>query len=176
MRDRVVRRILIGAGLGFLILASVGYVTHLGPKAMPQAGFDYNQALARSWDEQLLLNLVRLRYRDTPVFLRTGSIVSRYSFGGSAGVSAGTNLSSAEDVQVGISGGISYREDPTVTYRGYWYFIDDSDLHSKSTIILLSYLFALKAWSEPGRGPLQKQGPDLEERLRVRGYLDQSHS
>jgi hypothetical protein len=41
-----------------------------------------------------------------------------------------------------------------VTYRGYWYFIDDSDLHSKSTFNLLSYLFALKAGSEPGKEPL----------------------
>jgi len=83
---------------------------------MPKAGFDYNQALARSWDEQLLLNLVRLRYRDTPVFLEVGSIVTRYSLGGNVGGSAGTNLSRAEDVNLGLSGGISYSEAPSVTY------------------------------------------------------------
>lgn len=31
---------------------------------------NYNIAIQRSNDEQLLLNLVRLRYRDTPFFLK----------------------------------------------------------------------------------------------------------
>ncbi|MDH3255522.1 MAG: hypothetical protein OEM62_11055 [Acidobacteriota bacterium] len=128
-------------GLALLALASLGCVTSLGPRAMPQAGFDYNQALARSWDEQLLLNLVRLRYRDTPVFLEVGSIVTRYSFGGSAGASAGTNLSSAEDVQLGVSGGVSYSEAPSVTYtplHGEAFVRSLLSPISTSTLVLLS--------------------------------------
>jgi hypothetical protein len=36
---------------------------------VPPDRFDYNEALARSSKEQLLINLVRLRYDDVPVFL-----------------------------------------------------------------------------------------------------------
>ena len=42
----------------------------IGPRTIPGARINYNEAIARSWDEQLLLNLVRLRYRDTPLFRR----------------------------------------------------------------------------------------------------------
>jgi hypothetical protein len=108
---------------------------------MPKAGFDYNQALARSWDEQLLLNLVRLRYRDTPVFLQVGSIVTRYSLSGNVGASAGTNLGSAEDVDLGLSGGVSFSEAPSVTYtplHGEAFVRSLLSPVSPSTLVLLS--------------------------------------
>lgn len=38
----------------------------------------YNQAVQSSVDSQLLLNIVRLRYRDTPTFLQVGLISSAY--------------------------------------------------------------------------------------------------
>ena len=47
-----------------------------GPGQVPQDQFDYNAAIARSAHEQLLLNLVRLRYHETPVFLTVASVIS----------------------------------------------------------------------------------------------------
>ncbi|MEX0957902.1 MAG: hypothetical protein WDZ63_01300 [Burkholderiales bacterium] len=38
-------------------------------------------------------------------------------------------------------------------YRGSWFYIDDSDLDSKSTFMLLSQLFALQAGASPAPGP-----------------------
>lgn len=40
-----------------------------------------------------------------------------------------------------------------VNYRGSWFYVDDSDLESKSTFVLLSQLFALQAGYDPLGAP-----------------------
>ena len=40
-----------------------------GAKRVPADRFDYNAAIARSTREQMLLNIVRSRYLEVPVFL-----------------------------------------------------------------------------------------------------------
>jgi hypothetical protein len=47
-----------------------------------------------------------------------------------------------------------------VLYRGSWFYIDDSDLNSKSTFNLLSYLLALKSDSASTKAPLLTLGVD----------------
>jgi hypothetical protein len=42
----------------------------------------------------------------------------------------------------------------SVKYRGHWFYIDDSDLTSKTTFSLLNYIFNLKAASKGSREPL----------------------
>lgn len=41
-----------------------------------------------------------------------------------------------------------------VRFRGYWFFIEDSDRNSKSTFMLLNYLFALQAGNFESQGPV----------------------
>ena len=41
-----------------------------------------------------------------------------------------------------------------VFYRGTWFYIDDSDLKSKSTFALLSQIFSLQAKKIKGKGPI----------------------
>jgi hypothetical protein len=84
---------------------------------VPPDRFDYNEALARSSKEQLLINLVRLRYDDVPVFLAVDSVLTQYvyagdaSFTGSVGRTAGDSLSTFTGAL-----GATYFERPTVTY------------------------------------------------------------
>jgi hypothetical protein len=70
---------------------------HLGPKTVAVDRFDYSTAIAESWKQQTLLNIVKLRYMDLPVFVDVASIVSGYSM--QTGVSINGTLSSENAIQ-----------------------------------------------------------------------------
>ena len=76
--------------------------------------WDLNETIRETTHEQLLLNLVRLRYDETPFFLQLSSITTNFSAGASLG-STGTFPESGNNV-FGLSGGLSYSESPTVTW------------------------------------------------------------
>ena len=91
--------------------------TNIGPKTVPRDRFNYNTAISNSWKEQTLLNIVKLRYADMPLFVEVASVVSGYTLEGS--VNLGGTVSSETAVQgdffaLGTSG--KYTDRPTVTY------------------------------------------------------------
>jgi hypothetical protein len=91
--------------------------THLGPKTISVDRFDYSSAIADSWKQQTLLNIVKLRYMDLPVFVDVASIVSGYSL--QTGGSLNGTLSSKNAIQgnfVAASGQAIYTDRPTITY------------------------------------------------------------
>jgi len=45
----------------------------IGPPTVSRDRFDYTTAISQSWKSQMLLNLVKLRYGDTPVLLDVAS-------------------------------------------------------------------------------------------------------
>src|SRR4051812_30170597 len=70
-RCTAVRRV-----LGLLVVAVCLLACRpMGARTIPTARFDYNDAVVRSFDHQMLLNLVRLRYQDSIFFLDLTSIV-----------------------------------------------------------------------------------------------------
>ena len=68
-----------------------GCATRLGPQTIPGARFNYNDKIARSQNDQLLLNLVRLKYRDTLVFLDVGTVIAQYTLAGQVGAAPRIN-------------------------------------------------------------------------------------
>lgn len=51
----------------------------IGPGTVRRDRLHYSAAVAESWKEQLLLNIVKTRYGDAPAFLEVSSLVSGYS-------------------------------------------------------------------------------------------------
>ena len=62
-----------------LALLWVGGCHSIGPRTISRDRFEYSGSLAESWNNQMLLNLVKTRYLDLPIYLEVGQIVSGYS-------------------------------------------------------------------------------------------------
>ena len=99
-----------------LILAAVlsGCQSAFGPQALERTHPAYNEAIIASINEQMLQNLVRMRYRDVPFFLEIGSVTASLSLGANAGVGAGVNFGSGDSLNP--SAGITYADKPTISY------------------------------------------------------------
>ena len=95
---------------------------HIGPSTIVEDRVAYDDAVATSWKEQTLLNIVKLRYFDTPFFTDVAQIVSGYSLGAQAtptpgftnryfpGASFGDRLMGSLPLQA------AYIDRPTVSY------------------------------------------------------------
>jgi len=104
-------------GLWFGAVALLTGCVHLGPKTIPVDRFDYSTAIADSWKQQTLLNIVKLRYMDLPVFVEVASIVSGYSL--QTGGNIGGTVSSSAAIQGNFAAaGVQaiYTDRPTITY------------------------------------------------------------
>jgi hypothetical protein len=103
-------------GAAALAFALAGCAS-VGPRTVAVDRFDYSSAIADSWKEQTLLNIVKIRYVDLPVFVDVSSIVAGYSL--QTGVTVGGVVSSERAVQGNygsIGGQAIYTDRPTITY------------------------------------------------------------
>lgn len=86
----------------------------IGPNKVTHDRFAYSQSLAYSWKSQMLLNIVKIRYLDLPVFLDVGQLVTGYSLETSVDV-GGNFFSGGGFGSVGGQG--RYTDRPTITYK-----------------------------------------------------------
>lgn len=95
---------------------------HVGPGTVVADRVAYDEAVAASWKEQALLNIVKLRYFDTPFFTDVAQIVSGYSVGGQVNPSIGFTNSffpapSFSDRLIGaLPLQAAYIDRPTISY------------------------------------------------------------
>jgi hypothetical protein len=73
----------------------------------------YNETIHFNQGQELLLNLVRLKYRESPLFLKVGALSASYAFQSDAGI--GINRSGGA-TPYGITLGGSFSDRPTITY------------------------------------------------------------
>ena len=102
----------------FLITAltalASGCLATFGPRAIERTHPAYNEAIIASINEQMLQNLVRMRYRDVTFFLEIGSVTTSLSLQASAGVDGTLNFGSQDALSPGA--GIGYADNPTISY------------------------------------------------------------
>ena len=95
--------------------AGSGCQATFGPQALQRTHPAYNQAIVEALDEQMLLNLVRLKYRDNPYFLEVGSVTASLSMGATAGLDTDIPSGSASTV-FKPKAGVSYSQTPTLSF------------------------------------------------------------
>jgi hypothetical protein len=88
----------------------------LGPSSVDRDRFDYINAISSSWKQQTLLNIVKMRYADTPVFLEVGQIISGYQLQGAVTVSGTLNSASVVGDVLNLGSAATYIDRPTITY------------------------------------------------------------
>src|SRR6516225_12306065 len=72
----------LGAALFGLAVAACGSI---GPVTVSHDRIDYGTAIGNSWKEQTLLNLVKLRYGDMPIFLEVAQVIAGYQLQSAVG-------------------------------------------------------------------------------------------
>ena len=89
----------------------------LGPAMMRANRMTYNDALQFTERQELLLNIVRLRYNEGPEFLATSSISTQFTIdlGASAGGTVGDDQRQRTEL-LNIGGAVGYSERPTITF------------------------------------------------------------
>ena len=105
--------------LGLCLASAVVFVgcTHMGPRTVAVDRFDYGTAIADSWKQQTLLNIVKLRYMDLPMFLDVSSIVAGYSLQTGVTVAGVVSTEGAIQGNYGSVGAQAvYTDRPTISY------------------------------------------------------------
>ena len=85
----------------------------IGPASVPRDRFDYIGSISESSKRQLLLNLLKERYADAPVFLDVTSVTNAYTLEGAVEL-LGQN-SFGEQLR-SVTANAHYADQPTITY------------------------------------------------------------
>ena len=103
--------------LGVLSLAVLTGCQSIGPDTVPRDRFAYSGSIGESWKRQTLLNIVKLRYLDPPVFVDVGQIVAGYSLETSFNAGGSLPETAALGGNTAMLGGSSrFTDRPTITY------------------------------------------------------------
>ena len=87
----------------------------IGPATVGRDHFDYNEAISASSKEQMLLNMIRLRYGESPMFLDVVSVIAQYSLEGSLSASA-PSYDRPSTLFPRASAATRWTDRPTITY------------------------------------------------------------
>jgi len=95
-------------------LALSGCQSWYGPSALNETHPAYNQAMVNSLSQEMLLNLVRLKYRDRPYFLSINTVTASMSLKSSFGLQSSSTIDGSSGVSPDI--GVTFSQSPTISY------------------------------------------------------------
>jgi hypothetical protein len=109
-------------GVFLLLLLGPAGCEHFGPRSIVADRVPYNEAIAASWKEQALLNLVKMRYMDLPFFIDVPQITSGYTVQAittaNGGIFPVVNSATRFAQQLGGTLNVqgAYQDRPTISY------------------------------------------------------------
>ena len=108
-------RIYIKYSLTLLIFTLVS-CSSMGPNSVRAGRLEYNKALGQSTSEQMLLNIVKMRFLDRPVFLSVTSMTSNLSFQTEISTSTPEVFKSTAFTTT-VNPSLTWKDNPTITYE-----------------------------------------------------------
>jgi len=115
VRENITFRAVVAAMLVCLQLVAAG-CAGVGPAMVNRDRFDYTKALSDSWKSQMLVNIVKLRYGDAPVFLDVSSVITSYEISSRGNAGASFKFDPFYETGGNIGGDIFSANRPTITY------------------------------------------------------------
>lgn len=106
-----------GAAIAACCVFTLAGCKSLGPGTVARDRASYSSSISESWKRQTLLNVVKLRYLDPPIFVDVGQIVAGYTL--ETGITAGGSLpetSSFGGNTATLGGSAKFTDRPTITY------------------------------------------------------------
>ena len=88
----------------------------IGPGTVSRDRFEYTGAISESWKRQMLLNMVKIRYGDAPVFLEVTSVINQYLLETQVDGSLAWNAFLPEASQ-NVGARSRYADRPTISYQ-----------------------------------------------------------
>ena len=98
--------------LKVIIVVQLTACAGMGPQTVNRDRFDYVVAISESWKRQTLLNLVKTRYVDAPVYMDITSVINQYAMEGEVELS----FLWTEPDENFLGGTGTYADRPTITY------------------------------------------------------------
>lgn len=109
---RVVKQCLMFVSAMFLLTVQLAGCSTIGPSTIDRDRFDYVSAISESWKRQTLLNLIKVRYLDVPVFMDVASVINQYAL--ESEIELGFSWNGGQTRSIGGRG--MYTDRPTITY------------------------------------------------------------
>ena len=101
--------------IAMLMIACLTGCAGIGPKTVSRDRFDYVTAISDSWKRQTLMNLLKTRYADAPVWMDVTSVINQYAVESQVQLAASWANSPLTDTQ-SVGGSAKYTDRPTITY------------------------------------------------------------
>ena len=109
-RDGIIR--ILGAVICAMTMSAC---SGIGPATVARDRFDYTAAISESWKRQMLLNIVKIRYGDAPIFLDVASIINQYQLTTDLNASYSWTAPFLSNPKAGVDG--NFVDRPTITYN-----------------------------------------------------------
>lgn len=110
-------RLILTFAIFVLFICVLSGCAMVGPSSISAGRGDYNEAINRTEDEQLLLSIVKGRYGEMSSMLSVTGVAANIRFRANAGVQAGFGpTNNYLGNLVPFTGGLAYEENPTITY------------------------------------------------------------